>query len=275
MQKPTISFIGAGNMATSLIKGLLADGYPAKNIWATNHKLAQLNILENLGINLTTNNREAVSTAKIVILAIKPQILKSVAIEIADLVREKKPLVISIAVGISLKNLQNYFLDETVALIRCMPNTPALLGCGATGLLANSYCSSTQKNTAEAIFRSTGIIVWLTEENQIDVVAALSGSGPAYFFLFMEALQQAGIELGLSAENAMLLTQQTALGAARMAIESKVSIEQLRKNVTSPGGTTQRAIEILNQAHFSELVKKAVIGAKERAAELAKHFSDE
>lgn len=275
MQKPTISFIGAGNMATSLIKGLLADGYPAKNIWATNHKPAQLNTLENLGINLTTNNRQAVSTAKIVILAIKPQILKSVVIEIADLVREKKPLVISIAVGINLKSLQNYFLDETAALIRCMPNTPALLGCGATGLLANAYCSSTQKDTAEAIFRSAGVIVWLTEENQIDVVAALSGSGPAYFFLFMEALQQAGIELGLSAENAMLLTQQTALGAARMAIESKVSIEQLRKNVTSPGGTTQRAIEILNQAHFSELVKKAVIGAKERAAELAKHFSDE
>lgn len=153
-----------------------------------------------------------------------------------------------------------------------MPNTPALLGCGATGLFANAYCSPTQKNAAESIFRSVGVNVWLTAENQVDSVAALSGSGPAYFFLLIEALQQAGIELGLSADNALLLTQQTALGAARMAIESKLSIEQLRKNVTSPGGTTQRAIEILNQAHFSELIKKAVMGAKGRAKELAEQF---
>ncbi len=259
-------------MATSLIKGLLKEGYLAKNIWASNNNLMQLNKLKSLNINLSTDNRCAVKMASIVILALKPQVLKSVVTEIADLIQEKKPLVISIAVGISLKSLQNDLSSETTALIRCMPNTPTLLACGATGLFANSHCSSAQKNAAELIFRSVGVVVWLAEEEQIDLVAALSGSGPAYFFLLMEALQQAGVELGLSKENATLLTLQTALGAARMANESKQSIQQLKQNVTSPGGTTERALEILNKAHFSDLIKQAIKGAKERAEELANCF---
>lgn len=272
MKNTTISFIGAGNMATSLIKGLLKGGYLAKNIWATNNNSAQLNKLKRLNINLSSDNRCAVKMANIVILAVKPQVLKNVVTEIADLIQKKNPLVISIAAGINLKNLQNCLLNETAALIRCMPNTPALLACGATGLFANPYCSSAQKNAAELIFRSVGIVVWLTEEKQIDLVTALSGSGPAYFFLLMEALQQAGIELGLSKENATLLTQQTALGAARMANESKQSIQQLKQDITSPGGTTECALEILNNAHFSDLIKHAIKGAKERALELAKCF---
>ena len=272
MKNSTISFIGAGNMATSLIKGLLKEGYLAKNIWATNNNLAQLNKLKRLNINLSADNRCAVKMADIVILAVKPQVLKSVVTEIADLIRENKPLVISIAVGINLKSLQNYLSNETAALIRCMPNTPALLACGATGLFANRYCSSAQKNAAELIFRSVGIVVCLAEEEQIDIVAALSGSGPAYFFLLMEVLQLAGIELGLSKENAALLTLQTALGAARMANESKQSIQQLKQNVTSPGGTTERALEILDNAHCPDLIKQAIKGAKERAEELAKCF---
>jgi pyrroline-5-carboxylate reductase len=272
MKNTIISFIGAGNMATSLIKGLLKEGYLAKNIWASNNNWTQLNKLKSLNINLSTDNRCAVKMASIVILALKPQILKSVVTEIADLIQEKKPLVISIAVGISLKSLQNDLSNETTALIRCMPNTPALLACGATGLFANSHCSSAQKNAAELIFRSVGVVVWLAEEEQIDLVAALSGSGPAYFFLLMEALQQAGVELGLSKENATLLTLQTALGAARMANESKQSIQQLKQNVTSPGGTTERALGILNKAHFSDLIKQAIKGAKERAEELANCF---
>lgn len=272
MKNSIISFVGAGNMATSLIKGLLKEGYLAKNIWATNNNLAQLNKLKNLNINLATDNRCAVKMASIVILAVKPQVLKNVVTEIADLVQEKKTLVISIAAGITLKNLQNYLSNETAALIRCMPNAPALLACGATGLFANRYCSSAQKNVTELIFRSVGIVVWLAKEEQIDIVAALSGSGPAYFFLLMEALQQASIELGLSKENAALLTLQTALGAARMANETKQSLQQLKQNVASPGGTTERALEILNSAHFSGLIKQAIKGAKERAEELGKCF---
>jgi pyrroline-5-carboxylate reductase len=311
MQNSIISFIGAGNMAISIIKGLLKENYPAKNIWATHHNAEKLNKLKNLNINLTTDNRYAVQIANIVVLAVKPQILKSVAIEIADLIQEKKPLVISIAVGISLKSLEQYLYSQqldfwqgtarmkqpecinihedceprgntdknssaksissqNLALIRCMPNTPSLIACGATGLYANQYCSNTQKNVAKSIFRSIGTVVWLPKEEQIDVVGALSGSGPAYFFLFIEALEQTGIELGLSKENANLLTLQTALGSARMAIESKKSMAELRQQVTSPGGTTERALKSLNNDHFYDIIKKALKEAKNRAEELAK-----
>jgi pyrroline-5-carboxylate reductase len=270
MQNAIISFIGAGNMALSIINGLLKENYPAKNIWATNNNIEQLNNLKNLNINLTTNNRDAVQIANIVVLAVKPQILKSVAIEIADLIHEKKPLVISIAVGIHLKSLEAYLSSQTLAVIRCMPNTPALIGCGATGLFANQHCSTTQKNAAEFIFHSVGSVVWVANEEQIDMVAALSGSGPAYFFLFMEALTKAAVELGLPKEIANSLTLQTALGSARMAIESKKTLAELRQQVTSPGGTTERALKSLSNDHFSDIVEKSLKEAKNRAEELAK-----
>mgnify|MGYP003403278829 FL=1 len=272
MQNLIISFIGAGNMATSIIKGLLKENYPAKNIWATNNNLEQLNRLKNLNINLTTDNRHAVQVADIVVLAVKPQILKSVAAEIADLILENKPLIISIAVGIGLNSLELYLLSQSLAIIRCMPNTPALIGCGATGLFANQHCSDAQKNAAESIFHSVGSVVWLPKEEQVDVVAALSGSGPAYFFLFMEALEQAGIELGLSKENANLLTLQTGLGSVRMAMESKKSLAELRGQVTSPGGTTERALEFFKNSNFPDIVKKSLKAAKSRAEELAKNI---
>lgn len=270
MQNSIISFIGAGNMAISIIKGLLKENYPAKNIWATNNNVEQLNKLKNLNINLSTDNRHAVQIANIVVLAVKPQVLKSVAIEISDLIQEKKPLVISIAVGISLNNLEHYFSNQKLALVRCMPNTPALIGYGATGLFANQYCSNAQKKAAESIFYSVGTVVWVPKEKQIDVVAALSGSGPAYFFLFIDALEQAAIELGLAKETANLLTLQTALGSARMAIESKKSLTELRLQVTSPGGTTEQALKSLNNDHFSDIIKKALKEAKNRAEELAR-----
>lgn len=270
MQNLIISFIGAGNMALSIIKGLLKENFPAKNIWATNNKTEPLNKLKDLNINLTTDNQHAVQMANIVILAVKPQIIKKVAIEIADRIQEKKPLIISIAVGVSLNSLEHYFSNSELALIRCMPNTPALIGCGATGLFANQNCSIAQKNAAESIFNSVGTVVWLPKQEQIDVVAALSGSGPAYFFLFIDSLEQAAIELGLAKETANLLTLQTALGSARMAIESKKSITELRKQVTSPGGTTEQALKSLNNDHFSNIIKKALKAAKNRAQELEK-----
>lgn len=270
MQNLTISFIGAGNMAMSIIKGLLKENFPAKNIWATNNNREQLNKLKNLNINLTTDNQYAVQMADIVVLAVKPQVLKSVVVEIADQIQEKKPLVISIAVGINLNSLERYLSSQNIALIRCMPNMPALIGCGATGLFANQYCSKAQKDVAESIFHSVGTVAWLSKEEQIDVVAALSGSGPAYFFLFIASLEQAAVELGLAKETAHLLTLQTALGSARMAIESKKSITELRQQVTSPGGTTEQALKSLNNDHFSDIARKALKEAKSRAEELAK-----
>jgi pyrroline-5-carboxylate reductase len=268
MKNLIISFIGAGNMATSLIKGLLKENFSAKNIWATNNNVEQLNKLQNLNINLTTDNRYVVKMADIVILAVKPQTLKNVVIKIRDQIQEKKPLIISIAVGINLNNLEQYLSNKNLALIRCMPNTPALIGCGTSGLFANQNCSNAQKNAAESIFQSVGTVVWLPKEEQIDVVAALSGSGPAYFFLFMKALETAAVELGLAKETAHLLTLQTALGSARMAIESKKTLTELREQVTSPGGTTERALKSLNHDHFPDIIKKALKEAKNRAEEL-------
>lgn len=276
MHNLKIAFIGAGNMASSLIRGLLNNGYDTKNIWASTTNVVSLNFLKKLKIHTSTNNRLVTKEADILVLAVKPQILKEVVSEIADLICEKKPLLISLAVGINLKTIQGYLQDDDLPIIRCMPNTPSLLGCGATGLFANRHCSSGQKEIAEELFRSVGIIVWCNLEKEIDIIAAISGSGPAYFFLLIEALQNAGIELGLSKETTSLLSQQTALGAARMAMESrgKESIEQLRENVTSPGGTTQAALKILEKGHFSELIKKAMLAAKLRAEELTDSFEN-
>lgn len=268
MQHSIISFIGAGNMATSLIKGLLKKNYPSKNIWATNNNVEQLDKLKKLNINLTTDNRHAAKMADIIVLAVKPQILKTVCNEFTDLVQEKKPLVISLAVGINLTNIAHHLSSPSLAIIRCMPNTPALIGCGATGLFANQNCTPIQKNAAEILFQNVGITVWLSTEEQIDVVAALSGSGPAYFFLFMEALEESAIELGLSKDNANLLTLQTALGSAQMAIEGKKSLAELRRQVTSPGGTTEQALKFLKKSNFSDMIKKALKEAKNRAEEL-------
>jgi pyrroline-5-carboxylate reductase len=275
MKNLTIGFIGAGNMANSLIVGLLASGFDPKNIWATNKNLEKLDRLKSLHIHTSTDNRLLVRQVDVVVLAVKPQILKNVVVKIADLVREKKPLLISIAAAINLKTLQAYLQDNSIAIVRCMPNTPALLGCGATGLWANVQCSISQKNIAESVFRRVGIVVWASSEKELDSVAALSGSGPAYFYLFIYALQEAGFELGLPKEMSRLLSLQTALGAARMAIESEQSVDELKQNVASPGGTTQAALKILAQGHFSELIKKAMLAARQRAEEMADQFENE
>lgn len=275
MKNLTIAFIGAGNMASSLIKGLLAHGYSPQKIWATNTNSASLTPLKNLTIHTSRDNRLAVKMADVIILAVKPQTLKRVTEEIADLIREKKPLVISIAAGINLKTLYHYLQSKSIPLIRCMPNTPASLSCGATGLFANHPCSSRQKNIAESLFRSVGITVWANSEKEIDVITALSGSGPAYFFSLIQALQTTGVELGLSHETACLLSQQTALGAARMAIENTQTIDSLKQQVSSRGGTTERALQVLEQGNFSKLIKNTVLAAKQRAEELTQQFENE
>jgi pyrroline-5-carboxylate reductase len=275
MKNLKLGFIGAGNMAGCLIKGLLADGYAANNIWASTPNTAQLTQLQNLNIHTNQDNREIVKDLQVVVLTVKPQLVKKVVLEISGIIREKKPLVISIAAGINLKTLQSYLEDKTLSLIRCMPNTPTLLGCGATGLFANENCSTAQKNTAESLFRSVGITVWLNAEKQLNAVTALSGSGPAYFFSLIHALQRAAIELGFTAETAGLLIQQTALGAARMAMESNLPINELKQHVISPGGTTERALEVLDKGHFYEVVQEAVIAAKQRAEELTMQFQME
>lgn len=274
MKIPTIAIIGAGNMGASLIGGLIRDNHPAEQIWAADVSAERLSMLQNqFGIHTTTDNEKAIQQADVVILAVKPQFFFSVTKTLKNQIQARKPLVISIAAGVRENSIQTS-LGGNVPIVRTMPNTPALIGCGATALFANAYVTEEQRNQAESIMRAAGVIVWVTDEAQLDIVTALSGSGPAYFFLMMESLQQAAEQLGMPGDTARLLTLQTALGAARMAMESGVPLAELRRQVTSPGGTTEKAISVLEDQNIREIFKNAVQAAKLRSEELATLMGD-
>ena len=275
MNNTTLTFIGVGNIAGSIISGLIADGWdPAciKVADTSTQRLRQLS--EQFAITTTTSNSDAADQADVIVLAVKPQVMKSVAQEIAGTVSQQQPLVISIAAGIPAAALGNW-LGKSVAIVRTMPNTPAMVQSGATALYANTCVSEDQQSIAESILRAVGVAIWVDDEAQMDAVTALSGSGPAYFFLFMEALQVAGQQLGLTENTARLLALQTAFGAAKMALESDEDAATLRHQVTSPGGTTEYAIETFQKGGFESLVSKALLAAADRSRELAAKFGSE
>jgi len=254
-------------MATSLIGGLLANGFQSSNITACDiddDKLTSLS--EQFGIATTTDSRAAVTNADIIILAVKPQVMQGVCEQLAGNPQISKSLFISIAAGIEEQSI-DHWLGGNQAIVRCMPNTPALVQLGATGLYANSRVNNAQRSVAEAILGAVGITVWIDQESALDAVTAISGSGPAYFFYFIELLQQAGENLGLSKDVAALLARQTALGAATMARQADVV--ELRSQVTSPGGTTEQAIVSFQQNGLAALVEKATGAARNRSIELA------
>ncbi len=265
----TIGFVGAGNMASSLICGMLATGFPAQRLWAADPDAQQLaKLSEYQGIHLTSDNREMVRHVDVVVLAVKPQVLAEIVKPMHEVLLAANALVISIAAGVNSTALNQWLPD--VPVIRCMPNTPALVGQGVTGLFATSAVSAQQKQAAEMIMQAVGKTVWLDDEALIDSVTAVSGSGPAYFFLMMEAMEAAAVKLGLTPETARLLVQQTALGAATMVAETGESPAQLRHNVTSPGGTTEKALGIFEQHHLKSVVAEALQGAHDRSIELSK-----
>ena len=269
MSKPVILFIGGGNMATSLIGGLIADGCEPGRLRISEPDAQRLNVLqERFGVQTTTDNADASASADVVVLAVKPQTLPAVAMEISSAVQSHQPLVISIAAGIRTDAI-NRWLGGDVALVRGMPNTPALVQSGATGLFATPTVSTAQRELAESILRAVGLTLWVDNEDLLDAVTAVSGSGPAYFFLFMEAMQAAGTELGLSPDDARLLTLQTAFGAARMALESEDPPAVLRARVTSPGGTTERALEVFESEHLRAIMQRALTAARDRSKELS------
>jgi pyrroline-5-carboxylate reductase len=270
MKIQKIGFIGGGNMASSLISGLIASGHSPRHLWVSDINPDTLKALaENLNVNTSASNDAVINEADVIVLAVKPQTLSAVAKNAAALVQQKKPLVVSIAAGISQYSLEQWLGADT-AIVRCMPNTPALVLTGATALHANANVTAEQRNLAENIMRAVGIALWVEDEGELDAVTAVSGSGPAYYFLLMEAMEKAALELGLSEVTARLLVQQTALGAAKIALESSESPEQLRKRVTSPGGTTQRAVETFEQGGFTALVSKALHAARDRSIEMSK-----
>ena len=267
--KPSITFVGGGNMATSLIGGLLANDYASELITVTEpdeNKLASLQ--QQFHINTHTSNSTAIDTADIVVLAVKPQILQSVCRDIAASVQARHPLIVSIAAGIQSADI-NRWLGSHCAVVRCMPNTPSLLQTGATGLFANENVSAAQKQQAEDILSAAGITCWVDQETLLDAVTAVSGSGPAYFFLLMETMQKAGEQLGLEANTCKQLVLQTALGAARMAMMGDDDPATLRAKVTSKGGTTEAAINYFTDHGIEDLVINALTSAHNRASELA------
>lgn len=256
-------------MANSLIRGLLARGVAPAHVHATDidaDKLGQLR--HECGIQ-TGTMAEVAADADVLILAVKPQVMAAVCASLQPLIAKPGCLIISIAAGIPLASLQTW-LGEGRPMVRCMPNTPALVGEGATGLFANSHCQPADISLAGDILSAVGITCWLRQEQDIDTVTALSGSGPAYFFLMMEALEKAAVELGLSPDVARQLSIQTALGAGKLAATSDVAPDELRRRVTSPGGTTEQALLSFQRDGFESIVVRAVRAAQQRAAELAK-----
>ena len=271
--KTVIGFIGAGNMAYALIKGLLNNGFNANqiNISDPNEELL-LNRESELKVTTYSDNTSLLSNSDIIFFAVKPQVLSSVCLELKGVVKSKH-LFVSIVAGIRSSDI-NRWLGGNFALIRTMPNTPALFQSGVTGLFANEVVDNEQKSLVESILSSVGECFWVNEEKLIDAITAISGSGPAYFFLLMESMKQAGMALGLDEEIANSLSIQTAYGASLMANKTGKDSRTLRTEVTSPNGTTQSAIESFQDQNFEGIVANATRAAYDRARELSNELGD-
>jgi pyrroline-5-carboxylate reductase len=270
MSKTRIAFIGAGNMAASLIGGLRAKGLDASQIRASDPGAeTRAKVAAEHGIEVFADNADAIRDADVVVLAVKPQAMKAVCEAIRPSLKPNQ-LVVSIAAGITCASMNNWLGAQPI--VRCMPNTPALLRQGVSGLYATAEVNVDQRQQAQELLSAVGIALWLNEEQQLDAVTAVSGSGPAYFFLLIEAMTAAGVKLGLPADIAAQLTLQTALGAAHMAVASDVDAAELRRRVTSPAGTTEAAIKSFQAGGFEALVETALGAAAHRSAEMAEQL---
>ncbi|MDQ9817934.1 pyrroline-5-carboxylate reductase [Acinetobacter bereziniae] len=265
-----ITFIGGGNMAQALIGGLLSRGLPATRITVSDPFEKIRLLLQEKDVHVTEDNIEAIKHADIVVFAVKPQVLGSVLKPLKGLLDDK--LLISIVAGAEIKTISD--LTGSERIVRVMPNTPALVQTGAHGIYANAEVSAKDRELTTQVLAATGLTLWVNSEAQIDAVTAVSGSGPAYFFYMMESMIRAGKNMGLDEKVATALTLQTALGAAQMAITSSSAPSDLRKNVTSPNGTTQAALEVFDRAQISQNIQTALAAAQKRSQELAQELSD-
>ncbi|KAI0200797.1 pyrroline-5-carboxylate reductase [Astrocystis sublimbata] len=276
LQKSKLAFIGGGNMAAAIIGGLSAKGIDKQNICVSEPWEVNRNKMKESGVRTTESNVEASQDADLLVIAVKPQVAKAVCQELAAAWAERSttPLIISIAAGITLQSMKEWFklADGRVPhIVRVMPNTPALVGEGASGLYADESVSSSEKDLAAALLASVSKATeWVDREELIDVVTGLSGSGPAYFFAMVEHMIASATKLGLSQEQATRLATQTCLGAGKMLVESPEEPAQLRKNVTSPNGTTAAALESFEASGFNDIVDKAVKAATSRGEELGR-----
>ncbi len=271
-----IVFIGGGNMTTSLVGGILkARTVDAKDIVVGEPSAAGRDrLVRRFGVRATSDNAVAVQSAAAVVLAVKPQVMRAAVQSFAHALGGRRPLFVSVAAGVREPDIRA-MLYPTAAIVRSMPNTPALLGCGAIGLFANEFVGSEQRSLAETVLGAAGITEWVARESLLDAITALSGSGPAYFFALMEWLAQIATEMGLEPDTASRFAIQTALGAARMAAEGDDDPGQLREKVTSPNGTTEAALKSLTAQDAKEVFATALAAARDRAVELGDEFGTE
>ena len=274
MKNLTIAFIGGGNIADSIIGGLISSGVPLTNIIAADPDIErQQSLSERHGIEVFEKNHDAIKKAGVIVFAVKPEIMPVAIKEIFENTIVKNKIILSVVAGIKIKSIENW-VKESFSIIRIMPNTPASIRSGVTALYANKNTSDKEKAMAEKIMSSVGKTIWLYKEDQMDSVTALSGSGPAYFFYFMELMENHAIEMGLKKEDAHLLTIETALGAAKMAVLSNAELKELRLQVTSPSGTTEKAINTFVKGKLHKLLRDAMDAAKKRSVELSESFKD-
>ena len=263
-----IAFIGVGRMGSALARGLVAAGVPPERIWASDADAsAARRLAEEIGVRVPGSNREAVGDADTVVLAVKPQVAKSVLQDLAPALTERHALV-SIAAGISTAQLADWSGLPARRIVRTMPNTPCLVGAGAVAMAIGPETDADAAEAARAVFEATSLVVTV-DEKLIDAVTGLSGSGPAYVFLFLEALADGGVAAGLSRETAQSLAAQTVLGAAKMVVDLGAHPAQLRDQVTSPGGTTVAGLGVLEERGFRSAVIEAVQAAARRSRELS------
>ncbi|MBT8422698.1 MAG: pyrroline-5-carboxylate reductase [Gammaproteobacteria bacterium] len=272
MNELSIGFVGGGNMAQAIIRGLLAAGHRPDRLYVSDPSAESRQALAEMhgNIRLQNDNAELAGLCDVLVLAVKPQVLPDVARQLATTERAASQLVISIAAGVTMASLRGWFSDSK-RIVRVMPNTPALIGAGMAGLYADHDLDSIARGWADYVMEATGESLWVSDEALIDAVTAVSGSGPAYFFLVMEAMQEVAMEMGFDEQQARLLTTRTAAGAGLLASASDESAAVLRERVTSPGGTTAAALEQLEQGGIRDIFRKALNAAQKRAVELGKH----
>jgi pyrroline-5-carboxylate reductase len=264
-----ISFVGGGNVARSMIGGLVSLGVPATMIAVSEPDPTLRDALaEDFGVRIHADNADAVRDADLCVLAVKPQVLRAVCEALAPTLRENCPLIVSVAAGIPVARIEGW-LAAQIGIVRAMPNTPALLGASATALYANAQVSDAQRMQATCLFEAVGVARWIADEGLMDTVTATSGSGPAYVFALVEAMQAAAVAQGLPADIAQALIAQTILGAGRMLVESGEDAATLRRRVTSPGGVTAEALRCFERRGFDALIAEAIAAATKRGAELA------
>ncbi|MCL5254689.1 MAG: pyrroline-5-carboxylate reductase [Gammaproteobacteria bacterium] len=268
-----IGFIGAGNMPQSIIGGMIKGGFPADAVLVSNPSRPKLDLLEEkYGLTTSQDNHEIARQADVIVLSVKPQLMREVCEDLqANVPGLADKLIVTIAAGLRFASYYE-FLGDNIRVVRVMPNTPSLVGAGLSGLVADDSVTADEREFVTQVFNFVGTTIWLEDEDGIDVLGAVAGSGPAYFFEFMHGLQRAAEEFGFDPEQARLMVQQTALGAAKMACESELSFIDLRKQVTSKGGSTAKGIEAYQQAELGEISKRAVGAAVARNQEMAKLF---